>query len=484
MRAAALPCAILMTLAATAGARQTAIPQPLKTSDPIPRATLEQMYKSELSSKYDPKLSDKLYAAHQLIEEYFQKPDKRKELIQSLEATEIDPNILGRLARIRLNWPDLKGGVYYINEKLGPHNVHYFLGLPKTYERTKSWPLVIKLPTADAFLGNPMPDADQVRDTYTAWMSDELTRHPDAIVIMPLLNLNELWGPSYAGMNSVIQPMLHAADRVNINPARVYMLGHSMSGHAVWNLGLLYPTYFASFCALAGSANADWQRLRVIGLRNVLPVMWHDADDAVIPIAPVRRLIRALKTQKIVIEFEETKKLGHVPPELIVEKCYSKMRAKVRALYPKQVGLQSNRPDTMFNRNDWIQVYQPLKPGDDKRTYFQHGSGFMLVHANLWKLEATLGNNRIDATSQNVESMRVYVNDQMIDFSRPLTVNVNGKGRFEQLVKPSVELMLKDQLFMGRGWRYFTAVVDVDFGAGGSTRPATRTATRPSTQDR
>ena len=61
---------------------------------------------------------------------------------------------------------------------------------------------------------------------------------PDAIVLLPMLDLKELWGPTYAGMNRVIQPMLHAAGRANVDPARVYVVGHSMSAHAAWNLAL------------------------------------------------------------------------------------------------------------------------------------------------------------------------------------------------------------------------------------------------------
>ena len=44
---------------------------------------------------------------------------------------------------------------------------------------------------------------------------------------MPLLNLNEGYGPSYPGMNSVIQAMLHVTGRVNIDPQRVYLLSPS-----------------------------------------------------------------------------------------------------------------------------------------------------------------------------------------------------------------------------------------------------------------
>jgi hypothetical protein len=472
----------LLILFPLSGLAQSKPPtQPVKTTESIPRTALEPMYKAELGAKYDPKRFDPLYSAHLLQEEYFQNPQKRKEIVKSLESSGVDPNVLGRLVRIRLHWPDLKGGVYYINEKLGPHEVRYFIGLPREYDRAKPWPLVIKLPAADAFLGNPMPDADQVKNIYTQWMTDELSQHPDAIVIMPLLNFDELWGPSYAGMNNAIQPILHAADRVNIDPARVHLLGHSMSAHAVWNLALHYPTYVASFCAFAGAAGSDWQRVRVMCLRNVLAVSWHDEADRLIPIGSARRLVRVLKQMKVPIEFEETKDLGHVPSDSIVQKCYEKMRARVRELYPKQVALQSNRPDTLFNRNDWVQIYQPLKPGEDRRLYFQRGSGFMVLNQGLWKVEATLSNNRIDATTTNVEALRFYLNDQMVDLSRPVTVNINKKGRFEGIVKMSIDEMLKDQLFLGRGWRYYTAVVDIDFGGPPSIPPAGRPATRPTT---
>ena len=52
----------------------------------------------------------------------------------------------------------------------------------------------------------------------------------------------------------------------------------------------------------------------------------------------------------------------------------------------------------------------------------------------------------------------------MIDFHRSFSVFVNKKGKFEGFIKPSIAEMLKDQVFLGRGWRYFTGVIDIDFG--------------------
>ncbi len=441
--------------------------------------TLAPLYQHELGAKFDPAKLHDLYQAHKLIEQYFSDAPGRKATVAKLEATGIEPNILGRLCRIRMTWPQLQAGVYYINERVGPHFVKYFLGIPKDYDRGKSWPLVVKLPATDEFVRDPKPTADMITMWYTNWMADELKRHPDAIVIMPLLNLDELYGPSYAGMHTVIQPMLHACERTNVDTTRVYLIGHSMSASATWNIGLHYPTYLTAINPLAGGAKHDWQRVRMMNLRNILSVPWHDVNDEVIKVDSTRALVRILKNFKIDVDYEETKKQGHTPTEEIYDRCYQKMRQRTRDLYPKRVTLQSNRPDTMFNRIDWVQQWQPVNSGTESWLILSRGHGHMVVYQNTFKTDATLtGMNRIDATTDNVASLRFYLNDQMVDFSKPVTVNVNKKGFFEAMVKPGVELMLKDQIFMGRGWRYFTGVVDIDI----VPRPATAPSTGPTTR--
>jgi hypothetical protein len=66
----------------------------------------------------------------------------------------------------------------------------------------------------------------------------------------------------------------------------------------------------------------------------------------------------------------------------------------------------------------------------------------------------------------------------MIDFREPVTVSVHGKVRFEGKLSPDVETMLKDQLFVGRGWRYYTAAIDIDLAPPPSTQPATKPSGR------
>ena len=55
-----------------------------------------------------------------------------------------------------MDWPLLGPGVYAVNDRVGPNDVHYFLGVPKTYDRTTPSPLVIMLPSARHGMTGPV----------------------------------------------------------------------------------------------------------------------------------------------------------------------------------------------------------------------------------------------------------------------------------------------------------------------------------------
>ncbi len=451
--------------------------------DLLPRPTLEKIYTAELPN-YNPADYQKLYDAHILLEKYFltDSAEDRKAITQILEKSDIPAATLGRMCRINLVWPVLPPGPAYVNERIGPHDVQYFLGIPKDYDRAKPFPLVIKLASAQSIIPDPAnpPKADEVVQLYTKWITEELAAHPDAVVIMPLLNLDELYGPSYKGMNTVIQAMHHVTTRVNIDQKQIYMLGHGMSAHATWNLALHYPTYFAAINPQAGAASGDWQRVRVMNLKNTLPVVWHDQSDTIIKFDQSTAIVNILKSLKYDVVFEITKTAGHNIPPDIAEKCYKTMRARTRDLYPQQVNLRSTRPDPTFNRIDWLQVYQPLNSGPERSLTLRHGTGKIIVNENAFSINAAFTTpNKIEAKSDNVQTLQFHFNDQMVDLSKPVTIVVNNKTRFEGMLKVSIDEMLKDQLFIGRGARYFTAAVDVELV---TIKPATKPTTTPTTQ--
>jgi hypothetical protein len=446
--------------------------QPVSLSPDV----LDKMYQSELGPQFSAVPLQKLRNVHDLIERYFAEPSPgvRTRFAAELDASGVPKSIIGKLARIRSNWTALAPGVYYISTKAGPLDVKYFLGIPAQYDVTKSWPLVIKLPAANAFLTQPPPDASAVTQIYTQWMGQELAAHPDAVVVMPLLNLDELWGPGPVGMNLVIQPMLDAANRANIDPSQVFLIGHSMAAQAVWNLAIHYPTYFAGINPMAGSARDAWQRIRMGNLGNIFTVVWADTSDDVINVDESRSLVAYLRRMDYAVDYTETRDLGHVPSAPIIEQEYEKVRSRPRDLYPKQVYLQSNNFDTIFNRADWVQIYQPLSPGQQAKVQFSRGSQGMYIYEQMFRVIAEISDpHTIKLTTRNVRLVRLYLNDQLVDLDHPITIVANGMTRYNAIVPQSAAEMLKDEQFLGRGWRYYSAVVDLDLS---------ESATKPSTQ--
>jgi hypothetical protein len=279
---------------------------------------------------------------------------------------------------------------------------------------------------------------------------------------------------------------LNVAGKVDVDPARVDLVGHAMAASAVWSIAMHYPTYLAAINPMAGSAPEDWQRLRMMNLRNVLPVVWADTADPVTPASQSGEIVSALRQLKIDVEYDQTDGVGHAPRPDIVQREYERTRARVRELYPRRVTLQSDRPDAIYNRNDWVQVYQELESGNFIDRRVAHGTGSLSFFQNAYTLDATLVNNTVRIQAANVELLRLYFNEQMVDMTKPVTVIANGRQRFSGLLRPSLDEMLKDQLFLGRGWRYYTAVLDIDLGAAmessGAPQPVRRAAaptTRP-----
>ncbi len=443
---------------------------------PIGDDQLQAMIKAELGDAYRPGSAANYLTAHQSLEKFFATTDtkQRNAIVATLQQSGIDPNVLGRLARLRENWPALApGSVTEIQDHLGPIKVHYFLGVPPKYDRSTAWPLVIKLAELQDFAANPKPSADDLRRIYTDWINQEIAHHPSAVVLMPVLDLQSSWGPSYQGMNAAIGAMQHAASQANIDPARVYLIGHGGAANAVWNLATLHPTYFAAINPLSASALQDWQRVRLTNLHNLLVISWHGTADKISPPEVDRNLATMLQRLKVDVDYTETPAVARDPTPAILDACYDKLLARKRELYPKEISLDSNRPDTAFNRIDWLQIYQPTDGGEEKRIIFKRVPGQMTVMSNDWSASALIAANHIEMHTDNIRLLRLYLNDQMVDLHEPVTVVVNGQQRFAGIVAPSVKQMLGDQIFLGRGWRYFSGVIDIDLTPKAATTNST-----------
>jgi len=173
-------------------------PQAQPSTQPIPRDEWLAIFKRELGDFYvaqDPTISSSPINHGAIL--HRDQSEQRKAILAAIEVNGVDPNILGRLAttlapRGRSSPP--RGSITSTSASAPWRCI--LLGVPKTTTREI---LAARRQTshADAFVGDSKPNADDVQRIYTEWMSAEMKAHPDALLIMPLLNL-DLWGPSYA----------------------------------------------------------------------------------------------------------------------------------------------------------------------------------------------------------------------------------------------------------------------------------------------
>ncbi len=422
--------------------------------------------------------------ARAAVEKYFSATDSdgRATAVRALEG--VDVGVVAGLVGTRQEWTGMTPGVYYVNEEYEGKPVRYFLGVPPGYVAEQAVPLVVMLPSPTPFVSLPVPDAAKVEGIYTQWIAGELAKHPDAAVMMPLVNLDELYGPGPEGVFSVMGALRHAMGKMHVDAARVYLFGHAAGAHATWNLGFGFPTYFAAIAPLAGQASGDWQKLRQLNLRNLGVVMWQDLDDPLVPVNPTRELMASLKRLKIDVDYLQTRGMGHTPTAVVAEDRYAAMRKRVKELYPKHVTVQTDRPDPEYCRVEWLEITDVLNPMGERRLIPKHGSGFLTVFTNPAKADATIdaGKNEIAIVTTNTAELRLHLSSALVDLGRVVTVNVNRRVRYSAVPVQSVGALLEDARVLGRGWRDYPVTIDLDLTKPPATMPATRGATTEPTK--
>lgn len=402
-----------------------------------PLESITPCYRAEFGPDLTPADLTRLYAAHTLIESYF--AGHRDESLKQLNQLPITPLEVARLCRIRLTWPDLPPGLHHFTPTETLPHADFFVFVPETYRRETPTPTLL-------LLGAGHEDA---------FLREQAAKYPGFLLIAPtfkpLAQGNGLWGPGREGMNPAIAALQQAADLVAIDPRRVYLRGMENTGPAAFDLASHYPTYFAAVSAKSSLAY-DWQRVRLGNLHNQTLVVAQDDQPR------TRDFVSALKSQKI--------------PVLRAEKNWTSVS---RTLDPALVILRTTRPDIPFCRNDWIQAWQPISPGQEEtRIVPGAGSGIRLFQYPI-SIQAACANNHITLETKNTAALRLLLSPDMVDFSQPITVELNHKVVHQALVPQGHQATLQDQLLLGRGWRQYTASLDLE------PPPLTPTSAKPTT---
>jgi dienelactone hydrolase len=321
----------------------------------------------------------------------------------------------------------------------------YVLWVPKDYTPDKAWRLIISLHgqngTGDQFIRNWLPDVQ--RDGTTFLLCPSAGRGG--------------WGASLLGYHHILDSLHDVLAAYSIDADRVFVDGASMGGNGSFQFACFYPDLFAGAAPRSGGPAFRYiptgtgkqdRTVTAEGLENLLatPLYWIvGAKDPEVPNAWVKIAKAQLDPLKSDFTFREFPEGGHewFPQENAA--VLEWMGTKRRDAYAPRVALDTN--ERAYNRNFWLEITDFTGKELLKRNYLDFDKKtieeriLFPEHAHA-RAELVPESNEIKLTTTGVRELKVYLHERMIDFSKPLTLTVNG-SRSKVDVRPSLETLLE-----------------------------------------
>jgi predicted esterase len=252
--------------------------------------------------------------------------------------------------------------------------------------------------------------------------------------------------------------------RFNIDPDRVFLMGHSMGGFGAYHHVQRQPDRFAAVVASSGSWSlAYWPVIQgtplciVHGVHDARDgVRWHNTD-----------IEYARWTDKLLTQ----QKLDHVYLEHDGKHAIGFGREKIAAFFRSAGDL---RRDPYYphvavasplgfkqwycypvEHNRWLTLNKAVDGQLDYDALVAHSKGdfssWRLEHRTIHRRGAAIeavnrGDNTIAVTARNVARFTVWLHPRMVDLAKPVVIVVNGQERFSGMMKPSLATALESYL--------------------------------------
>ena len=195
----------------------------------------------------------------------------------------------------------------------------YRLYIPKNYDISKSYPLVLFLHGA----GQRGDENIFQMDSYAMLFAQDSIQNIQAcFVLVPQCPWYDQWvnspwengsynideTPLSAPLSKVIDIIGILKNDYSIDNSRVYVTGLSMGGYGTWDIISRYPLMFAAAIPICGAGDpSKANRIKHIPLQ-----FFHSSDDPTVPVAGSRDMKNALITENAAdFKYKEYDNLGH-----------------------------------------------------------------------------------------------------------------------------------------------------------------------------
>lgn len=205
---------------------------------------------------------------------------------------------------------------------IGSATYPYVVYLPRNYDRSRSWPVILFLHGA----GERGSDGHRATQIGVARAIRSTPERVPAIVVFPQAPLESRWleQPAAAAMLALDRSIVEFRG----DPERVYLTGLSMGGYGTWHLALEHPGRFAALVPVCGGIlpqatttsvrqspltmqAADPYAFVAQELRHLPIWIFHGEADTTIPVSESRRIAEELRKAGAGVRYTEYPGVGH-----------------------------------------------------------------------------------------------------------------------------------------------------------------------------
>lgn len=325
----------------------------------------------------------------------------------------------------------------------------YGLFVPPAYDPEVALPLVVCLHGA-GFTG----------DSY---LERWATRLGDSHVLACPTTMAGTWWTRLSE-ELVLATIRSVRARYHIDPDRIYLTGMSNGGIGAWIIGMHHAQRFAAVAPMASGID-DVLFPFLENLRYTSLYVIHGAKDQIMPVWLSRNVTNELARIGIAFTYREHEWShphagGHFFPRQELPALVEWFDRQRRAPYPRRVTVV--RDASHLTDFGWVRI-----DATDRIAMFseqlidEHGD---LIKRKVYaKLSVDVRDgNHIEVSTGRVRRYTLFLNDELIDFSKPVTVVTDGSTSFQGLVSPRVETLLRDVRRRQDVDRLFPAQLTID----------------------
>ncbi|WP_342348879.1 hypothetical protein [uncultured Nitrospira sp.] len=264
------------------------------------------------------------------------------------------------------------------------------------------------------------------------------------ILACPSVTMGSWW--TRFGEDLALKVLHEVQTQYHIDPDRIFLTGMSNGGIGTWIIGMHYADHFAGIAPMASGID-DVLFPFVENLVHTPVYVIHGSADQVMPVQLSRDLVKEMERRGIPYQYQEHTWThphagGHFFPKQALPELIAWFDGQQRDSLPRTISLV--RDASHLTPFSWVRIDMTDQIAAftenliDSRDEFITGGVYAKLHAQV------TAPNKIVVSTNRIRRYTLFLNQDLVDFSKPVIVETNGKVSYEGMVEPRIDTLLQE----------------------------------------